>query len=151
MFLALPSVFLAWSLITFIVAILAFAWTTGTSSPLSAVSTHDALGPRIVVTVIFGIGALYFILVVMTFKTYAEPVGERQAGEAMRAWASSPNPRTHAAIAREESGLERGEVLLEETKRDKTEGDEKHRAGLAMTGDDAIGYLKDGERGRSIR
>lgn len=117
MFLAIPSVFLCWSLIAFVVSILAFVWTTGTTASPPAVDPSNAVGPRVVVSLVFAVGALYFVLVVRTFRTYAEPTsevleGERCPSEAgatgggARHWMSSP--RLNEIISTLEQDMERG-------------------------------------------
>ncbi|KAG9085664.1 hypothetical protein FRC06_003514, partial [Ceratobasidium sp. 370] len=86
-FLALPSVFLAWSVISFCVAVLAFSWTTGTATQPRPISDSAAIGPRIGITVVFSLGLVYFYKVVRTLRKYADPLP--------RNWAlHSPPPLT---------------------------------------------------------
>ncbi|TFK53330.1 hypothetical protein OE88DRAFT_1241238 [Heliocybe sulcata] len=72
--LAMPAVWLTWSMITFIASILAFVWRTGDSSdpetrdPLSPI--HE-LGPRIVITCLILLGLLYFWKIIDTFRKYS--------------------------------------------------------------------------------
>ncbi|CAE6420856.1 unnamed protein product [Rhizoctonia solani] len=73
-FLALPSVFLAWSVISFCVAIMAFSWTTGSVTPPSPISDKAAIGPRLGITAVFLLGLFYFIRAVRTLKKYADPL-----------------------------------------------------------------------------
>ncbi|KAG8751350.1 hypothetical protein FRC12_012488 [Ceratobasidium sp. 428] len=73
-FLALPSVFLAWSVISFCVAVLSFAWTTGTVTPPSPIADSAAIGPRIGITFVFLLGLAYFYKVVRTLRKYADPL-----------------------------------------------------------------------------
>jgi len=68
--LATPAIWLAWSVVFFIIAILAFLWTSGTRTPPKRMSEGQALGPRIAVTCMFAIGAIYFVLIVTTFRSY---------------------------------------------------------------------------------
>ncbi|KAI0313576.1 hypothetical protein OF83DRAFT_1065264, partial [Amylostereum chailletii] len=75
--LALPGVWLAWSMIAFLVAILSFVWRTGsTGDPTDdeqnarALSPAQSLGPRITITCLFAMGLVYFALVVQTFRSY---------------------------------------------------------------------------------
>lgn len=116
-FLAVPSVFLCWSLITFVVAILAFVWTTGTTALPPAIDPSNVVGPRVGVSLVFAIGAVYFVLVVRTFRTYAEPTRnvlecERfpsdagMSGGGGRRWMSSP--RLDEIMSTLEQGVERG-------------------------------------------
>jgi hypothetical protein len=72
----MPSVWLAWSMLLFIVAILSFVWRTGAANdpdPRSPLSTTGALGPRIAVTGVFGLGMIYFVLIVKTLTSYGGP------------------------------------------------------------------------------
>lgn len=82
--LAMPVVWLAWSMILFIVAILSYVWRTDASNdpnPRPPVSPLAALGPRIAITVIFAVGLVYLALIVRTLKSYggsqARPVRGR--------------------------------------------------------------------------
>jgi hypothetical protein len=71
--LALPGVWLAWSVLAFIVAIMSFVWRTGASGEThAALSAHVELGPRIVITCQFVLGLVYFVLVIRTFRNYGE-------------------------------------------------------------------------------
>jgi hypothetical protein len=102
-FLALPSVFLAWAVISFCVAILSFSWTSGTATPPAPISASAAIGPRTGVTAVFLLGFVYFIRVVMTLKKYADPLP--------RHWAlHSPPPLPTQDIS---PGLEIPELDLE--------------------------------------
>ena len=74
--LAMPSVWLAWSMLLFIVTILSFVWRTGATNdpdPRSPLSTTGVLGPRIAVTGVFGLGMIYFVLIVKTLTSYGGP------------------------------------------------------------------------------
>ncbi|EJD42373.1 hypothetical protein AURDEDRAFT_185998 [Auricularia subglabra TFB-10046 SS5] len=68
--LATPAIWLAWSVIFFCAAMLAFLWTSGTDDPPKPLPPGDALIPRIIVTAVFALGGLYFILVIRTFRSY---------------------------------------------------------------------------------
>jgi len=70
--LATPAIWLAYSIISFCVAILAFIWTTGTNKPVEPPSVERAIGPRVVVTVIFALGCWIFICIVRTFRSWAD-------------------------------------------------------------------------------
>lgn len=73
-FLSLPSVFLAWSVISFCVAILSFAWTSGTATPPAPISDSGAIGPRIGITAVFLLGLCYFYRVAKTLSKYGDPL-----------------------------------------------------------------------------
>jgi hypothetical protein len=71
--LALPGVWLAWSVLAFIVAIMSFVWRTGASGETHAgLSARAELGPRIGVTCQVVLGLVYFVLVIRTFRNYGE-------------------------------------------------------------------------------
>lgn len=71
--LALPGVWLAWSMIFFIASILAFVWRSGsTTDPTtpSPLSPSAAIGPRVLVSVFFILGIIYFGAIVKTLQGY---------------------------------------------------------------------------------
>ena len=51
---------------------MAFVWRTGTieDANQTPITSHDALAPRIIVTLVFSLGLVYFILIRNTFKRY---------------------------------------------------------------------------------
>lgn len=63
-------------MVFFIVSILSFVWRTGSvldpeeRPPLSA---REALAPRIIITSLFCIGMVYFVMIVRTLKGYGGP------------------------------------------------------------------------------
>lgn len=72
--LALPAVWLAWALIAFFVAILAFVWTSGSSADNPTPPSRSVeLIPRLIVTGLFVLGLVYFVVVVQTFRSYGKP------------------------------------------------------------------------------
>ncbi|KAI9572454.1 hypothetical protein HD554DRAFT_2202859 [Boletus coccyginus] len=78
--LAMPVVWLAWSMIFFVVAILAFVWRYGSSAdPTSPVllSPSAALGPRIAVSALFFLGLLYLVAIVKTLHNYGRTTDNR--------------------------------------------------------------------------
>ncbi|KAJ7339203.1 hypothetical protein DFH08DRAFT_705094, partial [Mycena albidolilacea] len=70
--LAIPAVWLAWSLILFVTCIMAYAWRTGAAEdPVNAaLSNNAALGLRIGASAVLGVALVYFFLVVKTFRKY---------------------------------------------------------------------------------
>lgn len=71
--LALPGVWLAWSVLAFIVAIMSFVWRTGAKGEShSALPRGQEYGPRVGVTFQLLLGLVYFALVIRTFKSYGE-------------------------------------------------------------------------------
>jgi len=114
-FLALPSVFLAWSVMSFCVAVLSFSWTTGTATQPTPISDSAAIGPRIGVTVVFSLGLVYFYKVIKTLRKYADPLP--------RNWALHSPPPLTAAGERDsddvpEFDLERAEGIALGTVKD---------------------------------
>ncbi|KAF9074689.1 hypothetical protein BDP27DRAFT_1316661 [Rhodocollybia butyracea] len=71
--LGMPAVWMAWSMIFFIASILSFVWRTDAQSDPDdwpPLSDQAALGPRVAITVVFGIGMMYFALIVKTLSSY---------------------------------------------------------------------------------
>lgn len=60
------------AMIFFIIAIMAFVWRTGTIDDVNhtPITSHDALVPRVVVTVVLSLGLVYLILIAGTFRRY---------------------------------------------------------------------------------
>ncbi|KAF9651039.1 hypothetical protein BDM02DRAFT_3111358 [Thelephora ganbajun] len=78
--LATPSVWLAWSVIAFIVSILSYVWRAGaTDDPENGgwprLTPTQALGPRLTITVIVVLGLLNFLMILRTFKKYGKNNG----------------------------------------------------------------------------
>ncbi|KIO29170.1 hypothetical protein M407DRAFT_21738 [Tulasnella calospora MUT 4182] len=72
-FLALPAVSLAYSIIFFFISVMSFVWTTGTDAAPSPIPENLAFIPRTLVTCVFALGFVYFIFVIRTFKSYSDP------------------------------------------------------------------------------
>ncbi|KAF8166536.1 hypothetical protein K438DRAFT_1548502, partial [Mycena galopus ATCC 62051] len=71
--LAMPAVWLAWSIVTFLTCIMSFIWLSGSSQDEDdnfVVSPRAALGCRVGLTVVFALGVIYFVLIVRTFHRY---------------------------------------------------------------------------------
>ncbi|KIK63945.1 hypothetical protein GYMLUDRAFT_40154 [Collybiopsis luxurians FD-317 M1] len=71
--LAMPAVWMSWSMILFITSIMSFVWRTGAESDPDErppLSDKWALGPRIAITFVFFIGMVYFFLIVKTLRSY---------------------------------------------------------------------------------
>ncbi|KAJ7721335.1 hypothetical protein DFH07DRAFT_298764 [Mycena maculata] len=74
--LAMPAVFLAWSVVFFIMSITAFVWRTGSvldPDERQSLGRHAVLVPRIAVTVVLLLGLLYFGLIIATLRRYGQP------------------------------------------------------------------------------
>ncbi|KAG8902770.1 hypothetical protein FRB99_004132 [Tulasnella sp. 403] len=72
-FLSLPAVFLAYSVIFFCIAILSYVWTAGTVVEPQPIANDVAWIPRTIITILFGIGLVYFAFVITTFRSYSDP------------------------------------------------------------------------------
>ncbi|KAJ7065422.1 hypothetical protein C8F01DRAFT_1125580 [Mycena amicta] len=71
--LAMPSTWLAWSIITFLASIMSFIWLTGSSQDsLPTLSTHAALGVRLALSLVLALGLVYFVLIVREFQRYGD-------------------------------------------------------------------------------
>ncbi|GLB33212.1 hypothetical protein LshimejAT787_0100970 [Lyophyllum shimeji] len=71
--LAMPAVWMSWSMILFVASILSFVWRTGSElDPLdrAPLSSRAALGPRIAITSVFTLGMVYFVLIVRSLRSY---------------------------------------------------------------------------------
>ncbi|KAF8068779.1 hypothetical protein FPV67DRAFT_1414919, partial [Lyophyllum atratum] len=70
--LAMPATWLAWSIVLYIACIMAFVWRTGAAgSQVSPNLTPRAeLGIRIAISVVLGLGVLYFTLILNTLRRY---------------------------------------------------------------------------------
>ncbi|KAK7031646.1 hypothetical protein R3P38DRAFT_2924949, partial [Favolaschia claudopus] len=90
--LAMPAVWLAWSIITFLTCIMSFIWLSGSSQDGADVilSPRAALGPRIGLTAVFILGVIYFALIVNTFHRYGDPLD--------REWTRTVNEWTNEAL-----------------------------------------------------
>ncbi|KAF8872948.1 hypothetical protein BD779DRAFT_1420102, partial [Infundibulicybe gibba] len=74
---AMPAVWLSWSIIFFFVCILSYVWqdqSGNTGSRRPTIST-PSLPAQIVISVIFSIGLIYFVMVAQTFSYYAHKDG----------------------------------------------------------------------------
>ncbi|KAF9044163.1 hypothetical protein BJ165DRAFT_1479493 [Panaeolus papilionaceus] len=72
--LALPAVWLAWSIILYIVCIMSYVWRTGADidSNREPFTTKQALAPRIVVSVVLFLGLVYLVKIIMTLRRYGD-------------------------------------------------------------------------------
>ncbi|KAF9560843.1 hypothetical protein CPC08DRAFT_589249, partial [Agrocybe pediades] len=73
--LAMPAIWLAWSMILFITTIMSFVWRT---SPISGdidtssltETSAQILVPRIIISSLLGLGVVYFICIATTLRRY---------------------------------------------------------------------------------
>ncbi|KAG8218229.1 hypothetical protein J3R82DRAFT_3797 [Butyriboletus roseoflavus] len=107
--LAMPAVWLAWSMIFFVVAILAFIWRYGSSAdPVSPqlLSPTAAIGPRIAVSALFFLGFIYLAAIVKTLHNYGRAT-EHKLSSRTAVGSGMPNiPEDDTR--REEQGSRRG-------------------------------------------
>ncbi|KAJ7257248.1 hypothetical protein B0H12DRAFT_1015421, partial [Mycena haematopus] len=70
--LAIPAVWLTWSIILFVTCIMAFTWRTGATDDLvsAALSSNAARGLRIGVSAVLAVALVYFFLIVKTLRKY---------------------------------------------------------------------------------
>ncbi|KAJ7911121.1 hypothetical protein B0H13DRAFT_587241 [Mycena leptocephala] len=83
--LSMPAVFLAWSVVFFIISMTSFVWRTGSvldPNERQLLGPHAVLGPRIAITVVLLLGLLYFALIIATLRRYGEPPARAREGDA---------------------------------------------------------------------
>ena len=144
--LAMPGIWLAWAMVAFCFAIMSYVWRTGSSDdPSDGVrpqpAPHQALGLRVVLTAVFALGLVYFILIVRTFGSY----GERETGW-RRSWLATGHPEA-AQRARERRRQE------EERDRGRRRGREREleqRGGVDHTAPDVDEKARDSVTGLGL-
>ncbi|KAL1745745.1 hypothetical protein HDZ31DRAFT_35698 [Schizophyllum fasciatum] len=77
--LAMPAVWLSWSIVAFLVSIMAFVWRTGTADErMEPIETSEQVIPaRALISAALGLGVVYFVLVVRTFMRYGDRIDRR--------------------------------------------------------------------------
>ncbi|KAJ6457414.1 hypothetical protein C8R47DRAFT_995776 [Mycena vitilis] len=111
--LAMPAIWLAWSIITFLTCIMSFVWLSGSSQdPLDfALSPRAALGTRIALTVVFSLGVIYFFLIVRTFHRYGDPL-DREWMRTVAHWTREADPyQTYHGVPFNAPSLQRSRDL----------------------------------------
>ncbi|KAK7459507.1 hypothetical protein VKT23_009490 [Stygiomarasmius scandens] len=81
--LAMPAVWMSWSMIFFIFSIISYVWRTGSildPQEREGLSPKAVLGPRIAITGLFVLGMGYFVLIVKTLRAYGDDGPGRQIG-----------------------------------------------------------------------
>ena len=144
----MPAVWIAWSLIFFCISMLDFVWDqpfssastdhsapTFQSSSALAVSLSEsdqiALAPRMIISFVFLLGLVYFVLVVRTFRRWGDKGVAKFVRESMetgRPWSpnpgrcapSSPRPSLESRFSRRKE-LEMGDDEKMGTKQIRTE------------------------------
>ncbi|KAK7036130.1 hypothetical protein R3P38DRAFT_2910716 [Favolaschia claudopus] len=86
--LAIPGVWMAWSIILFVTCIMAFAWRTGAANDPEegALSHNAALGLRIGTSALLVVALVYFILIIRTFRKYGDSM-DKKWNEKVIQWA----------------------------------------------------------------
>ncbi|KAJ6537276.1 hypothetical protein DFH09DRAFT_1178377 [Mycena vulgaris] len=86
--LAIPAVWLAWSIILFVTCIMAFVWRTGAvEDPVDTALSHNtAHGLRIGVSAVLAVALAYLFLIVKTFRKYGD-VMDKKWNEKVYSWA----------------------------------------------------------------
>ncbi|KAG1724919.1 hypothetical protein EDB19DRAFT_1897842 [Suillus lakei] len=106
--LAMPAVWLAWSMFFFIAAMLSFVWRSGSAtdslSP-APLSSTAILGPRIAITSLFIVGLIDFVLIVKTLHNY----GRTQGVEDEMRLLGTDDSRPSADREREDRGRRAGQ------------------------------------------
>ncbi|KAJ7123195.1 hypothetical protein C8R44DRAFT_671086 [Mycena epipterygia] len=95
--LSMPAVFLAWSVVFFIMSITSFVWRTGSvldPDERQALGRHAVLLPRIAVTVVLLLGLLYFGLIIATLRRYGQPTAPVRTREGDAEAQTQPRGRT---------------------------------------------------------
>ncbi|KAF6742560.1 hypothetical protein DFP72DRAFT_1053949 [Ephemerocybe angulata] len=85
--LALPAIWLGWSLIFFIVCIMSIVWQTGTTDPEPPfLASKDILAPRVVVSAVLALGLVYLSLITGTLRRYGDLMDQAWK-ERVKGWA----------------------------------------------------------------
>ncbi|KAH9479828.1 hypothetical protein JR316_0008423 [Psilocybe cubensis] len=74
--LAMPVVWLSWSVILYITSVMTFVWRTSSQAP-GSLSTHGIshaalLGVRVAISVLLGLGVVYMLSAMYTFRRYGD-------------------------------------------------------------------------------
>ncbi|KAJ7029771.1 hypothetical protein C8F04DRAFT_1115827 [Mycena alexandri] len=118
--LAIPTIWLVWSIVLFVTCIMAFTWRTGATGDTvhAALSHNTAQGLRIGVSAVLAVALIYFLLVVKTFRKYGDAMDRRwrqkvigwtqeghyaQIGMHPGAWVPDPPPNPHSHAHRPHS------------------------------------------------
>lgn len=144
----MPAIWLSWAMLAFCLAILSYVWRTGSSDDPGdgtrpPLTPGEALVVRAILTVLFGMGVVYFIMIVRTFASY----GEREVGW-RRSWLRHGNFGTAERVRERErrQALERDRERGRRRARDTTDQERAPEtatpaAGLGLTGLSSGGNL----------
>ncbi|KIY48128.1 hypothetical protein FISHEDRAFT_73951 [Fistulina hepatica ATCC 64428] len=85
--LAMPAIWLTWSIFSFIVCVMSFMWRTTTpNSDIHTASTAATRGIRIAITCVLALGMLYLLLMLHTFRRYGNSMDKHWAEESRQSW-----------------------------------------------------------------
>ncbi|KAH9479819.1 hypothetical protein JR316_0008414 [Psilocybe cubensis] len=95
--LAMPAIWLTWSIVLYIACIMAFAWQTTSQddTPPSPLSPTTVLVVRVLLTSVLVSGVIYGILIVSTFSRYGEAM-DKAWKERIDTWAEEMDVATSA-------------------------------------------------------
>ncbi|TFK35080.1 hypothetical protein BDQ12DRAFT_635577, partial [Crucibulum laeve] len=101
--LAMPAVWMAWSMLLFVISIFSYVWRNGSvldPQERPPLGPRAILGPRIAISLVFALGLVYLVLIIRTLKRYSG------AHEGTRGILSVGSPRTGGNDARTAEGGE---------------------------------------------
>ncbi|KAG2365291.1 hypothetical protein BDR07DRAFT_1329494 [Suillus spraguei] len=108
--LAMPAVWLAWSMIFFVTAIMSFVWRTGSTTDNSSpapLSPNAILGPRIAITCLLVVGLIDFMLIVKTLNNYGR-TRDMEGETRLQGTDESSQARPSAGREQEDRGRQAG-------------------------------------------
>jgi len=117
-------------MLLFIAAILSFVWRTDAvddPDPRPPLSTKNVLGPRIAITGVFGLGMIYFVLIVKTLKSYGGPRNRESLWRVGSASNNGGSAGGTGGVSRERSGD--GDVRRGRERERTVRGGGRHRGG----------------------
>ncbi|KAF9057127.1 hypothetical protein BJ165DRAFT_1335279, partial [Panaeolus papilionaceus] len=75
--LAMPAIWLAWSLMMYIVCIMTFIWRTGNGAVVPELPSSAILACKIFISSTLGLGIVYGTLIIYTFRRYGQSMDRR--------------------------------------------------------------------------
>ncbi|KAG2126228.1 hypothetical protein DEU56DRAFT_903495 [Suillus clintonianus] len=141
--LAMPAVWLAWSMFFFIAAILSFVWRSGSSTDSMSpapLSPTAIMGPRIAITSLFIVGLIDFMMIVKTLHNYGrtrDVEGEMRLLGTDDSWQARPSAdREREDRGRRAGHPSRGRARFTGEARGRPDGDRPSDGGVlsAVTG-----------------
>ncbi|KAF8632233.1 hypothetical protein AX15_001985 [Amanita polypyramis BW_CC] len=94
--LAMPAIWLAWSILLFMLGIMTYVWYINPLQPAKMLGTSPAVVPRAILSVLLMLALVYSVLIAITFNQYGEKVDEEWSKSVTDIRASiSLNPSNH--------------------------------------------------------